>query len=166
LQLPYRDNDTWLSIEFAEGTTIVHDTIAILQCLPQGFQPAGVQTGLLIDEWTETLPQKQEVSGIAFNYDQPNSAPPSAILLAVTPAIAGKWQWNDLTATVLDTFERAKLRAVEPDIIDTIGGFSTPLPATISEFSTSGNGISLDYLFNIKYVADQVTTLSTTAFKG
>jgi uncharacterized coiled-coil DUF342 family protein len=166
LQLPYRDNDTWLSIEFAEGTTIVHDTIAIMQCLPQGFQPAGVQTGLLIDEWTETLPQKQEVSGIAFNYDQPNSAPPSAILLAVTPAIAGKWQWNDLTATVLDTFERAKLRAVEPDIIDTIGGFSTLLPATISEFSTSGNGISLDYLFNIKYVADQVTTLSTTAFKG
>lgn len=166
LQLPYRDNDTWLSIEFAEGTTIVHDTIAMMQCLPQGFQPAGIQTGLLIDEWTETLPQKEEVSGIAFNYDQPNSAPPSAILIAVTPAITGKWQWDDLATTVLDTFERAQLRAVEPDIIDTIGGFSTLLPATISEFSTSGNGISLDYLLNIQYVSDVVATLSTTALKG
>ena len=64
MQLPYRDQDTWLAIEFAEGTTIVHDTIALLQCLPQGFNPAGTLTGLLIDEWTETLPQKEEVSGI------------------------------------------------------------------------------------------------------
>ncbi|HEY7099775.1 MAG TPA: hypothetical protein VH437_23835 [Terriglobales bacterium] len=165
LQLPYRANDTWLSIEFDEGTTIVHDTIAMLQCLPQGFQSAGIQSGLLIDEWTETLPQKEEVSGITFNFDQPNSAPPSAILLAVSPTITGHWMWDDLAATVLDTFERAKLRAVEPDIIDTLGAFSTLLPATISEFSTSRNGISLDYLFNIQYVAEMVTTLSSAALK-
>jgi len=165
LQLPYRANDTWLSIEFAEGTSIVHDTIAMMQCLPQGFQPAGVQSGLLIDEWTETLPQKEEVSGITFNFDQPNSMPPSAILLAVTPTITGNWKWDDLAATVLDTLERAKLRAVEPDILDSMGGgFSTLLPATISEFSTSGNGISLDYLINIQFVAEKVATLS--ALKG
>jgi hypothetical protein len=166
LQLPYRANDTWLSIEFPEGTDITHDTIAMMQCLPQGFQPAGILSGLLVDEWTETLPQKEEVTGISFNYDQPNSAPPSAILLAVTPVITGNWKWDDLTGIILGTFERAKLRAVEPDMIDTMGGFSTLLPATISEFSTSGNGISLDYLFNIKYVADAVETLSTAALKG
>jgi hypothetical protein len=166
LQLPFRDQDTWLAIEFPEGTAIVHDTIAVLQCLPQGFKPSGTQIGLLIDEWTETLPQKEEVSGIAFNYDQPNSAPPSAILLAVTPQITGKWQWDDLANTVLDTMERAKLRAVEPDMIDTLGGFATLLPPTISEFNTSRNGISLDYLFNIKFVSDMVTTLSAAALKG
>ena len=132
LQLPFRDNDSWLGIEFPEGTAIVHDTIAMLQCVPQGFQPAATQTGLLIDEWTEALPQKEEVTGIAFNYDQPNSAPPSAILLAVTPEITGKWNWNNLTDTVLETIERAKLRAVEPDMIDTMGGFCTLLPTTIS----------------------------------
>jgi hypothetical protein len=166
LQLPFRDNDTWLSIEFPAGTAIVHDTIAMLQCLPQGFQPAATQTGLLIDEWTETLPQKEEVTGIAFNYDQPNSAPPSAILLATTPEITGKWQWDNLTDTVLETIERAKLRAVEPDMIDTMGGFATLLPSTISEFSTSKNGISLDYSWNIKFVADMVASLSTVSFKG
>jgi hypothetical protein len=166
LQLPFRDKDTWLSIEFPEGTAIVHDTIAMMQCLPQGFQPAAIQTGLLIDEWTETLPQKEEVTGIAFNYDQPNSAPPSAILLAVTPEITGKWQWNNLTETVLETIERAKLRAVEPDMIDTMGGFGTLLPSTISEFSTSKNSISLDYSRNIKLVADMVAAMSTVSFKG
>ena len=91
--------------------------------------------------------------------------PPSAILLAVTPTITGNWKWDDLAATVLDTLERAKLRAVEPDILDSMGGgFSTLLPATISEFSTSGNGISLDYLINIQFVAEKVATLS--ALKG
>jgi hypothetical protein len=161
LQLPFRDNDSWLGVEFPEGTAIVHDTLAILQCLPQGFQPSAVQSGLLIDEWTETLPQKNEVTGIAFNFDQPNSAPPSAILLAVTPEVTGKWHWDDLAETVLETIERAKLRAVEPDMVDKMGGFSTLLPSTISEFTTSKSGISLDYLLNVYAVAIAITTLST-----
>jgi hypothetical protein len=162
LQLPFRDNDSWLGVEFPEGTAIVHDTLAILQCLPQGFQPSAVQSGLLIDEWTETLPQKNEVTGIAFNFDQPNSAPPSAILLAVTPKVTGKWHWNDLAETVLETIERAKLRAVEPDMVDKMGGFSTLLPPTISEFTTSKSGISLDYLLNLQVVAVMIATLSSS----
>ncbi len=166
IQVPYRDQDSWLAIEFAEGTTIVHDTVALLQCLPQGFNPNGPLTGLLIDEWTETLPQKEEVSGIAFNFDQPNSAPPSAILLAVTPLEAGHWTWDNLASTVLDTFMRARLRAIEPDIIDTMGGFSTLLPATLSEFSTSRSSISLDYLLNINFVAEAVATLTAASVRS
>ncbi len=166
MQLPFRKNDSWLSIEFPAGTAIVHDTLAVLQCLPQGFQPAAVQTGLLIDDWTETMPQKEEVTGIAFNYDQPDSAPPSAILLATTPEITGKWRWDNLVETVLDTFERAKLRAVEPDMLETLGGFATLLPSTISEFSASQNGISLDYSRNIRIIADKVATLAAVSIKG
>ena len=82
IQLPYRANDTWLGVDFPENTNIVHDTISVLQCLPQGFAPAAAQCGFLIDEWTETLPKKDEVTGIGFNYDAPNSAPPAAVLLA------------------------------------------------------------------------------------
>lgn len=166
MQLPFRDNDTWLAVEFPKGTAIVHDTISMLQCLPHGFQPAAVQSGLLIDEWTETLPQRDEVTGITFNFDQPNSAPPSAILLAVTPEITGKWRWDNLAATVLDTMERAKLRAVEPDMIDSLKGFGTLLPSILSEFHTSPSGISLDYLLNVYVVAAMVATMNTTAGNG
>lgn len=160
IQLPFRDNDTWLAVEFPKGTAIVHDTISMLQCLPQGFQPAAVQCGLLIDEWTETLPQREEVTGITFNFDQPNSAPPSAILLTVTPEITGKWRWENLTASVLDTIERAKLRAVEPDMLDSLSGFGTLLPSIFSEFHTSPSGISLDYLLNINFVAGMVANMT------
>jgi len=163
MQLPFRDNDTWLAVEFPNGTAIIHDTISMLQCLPQGFQPAAAQCGLLIDEWTETLPQRDEVTGITFNFDQPNSAPPSAILLTVTPELTGKWRWENLTASVLDTIERAKLRAVEPDMIDSLSGFGTLLPSIHSEFHTSPSGISLDYLLNINFVAGMVASMTTKA---
>jgi hypothetical protein len=157
LQLPYRINDSWLATVFPETLDIVHDTIAVAQYLPQGFSPAGTMCGLLVDEWIETLPRREEVTGIAFNYNQPNSMPPSAILLAVTPQPTGHWQWDHLAATVLDTFERARLRAVEPDMLDTLAGFGTLLPATLAEFSTGKNSIALDYLFNVAEVYQAAT---------
>ena len=114
-----------------------NDTIAMVQYLPQGFAAAGSLCGLLVDEWVETVPRREEVTGIAFNYNQPNSMPPAAILLAVTPQETGRWQWNHLAGTVLDTMERARLRAVEPDMIDTLAAIGTLLPSTLGEFSTS-----------------------------
>jgi len=163
MQVPYRDNDSWLSVEFPEGTTVVHDTLAVVQCLPQGLAPVTLQSGLLVDEWTESLPRKEEVTGIGFNYDQPNSSPPAAILLAITPQLTGKWHWEDLTATVLDTFERAKLRAVEPDMIEQLSGIGALVPTTISEFSTERSTISLDYSLNVKAISEQAASLLTTA---
>lgn len=165
LQLPFRAGDTWLGMEFPGTMDLVHDTIAFVQCLPQGFQPAAAQAGLLIDEWMEMLPKQEEVTGIAFNFDQPNSAPPSALLLAVTPEITGKWTWDNLTATVLDTMERARLRAVEPDMIETLKGFATLIPSTIAEFSTGRSTVSLDYLLNIQFIADSIAVLAATGVK-
>jgi hypothetical protein len=150
-------------VEFPEGTTVVHDTLAVVQCLPQGLAPVTLQSGLLVDEWTESLPRKEEVTGIGFNYDQPNSSPPAAILLAITPQLTGKWHWEDLTATVLDTFERAKLRAVEPDMIEQLSGIGALVPTTISEFSTERSTISLDYSLNVKAISEQAASLLTTA---
>ena len=46
---------------------------------------------------------------------------------------------------VLDTFRRARLRAVEPDAIGELSGIGTLLPAVVAEFSTSAASVSLDY---------------------
>ena len=145
LQLPFRTGDSWLGVQYPPATEVLHDTISVVQHLPQGFTPADAQCGLLIDEWTETVPTREEVTGLAFNYDAPNSAPPQALLLTVSPDETGSWSWNDLVDSVLDTFRRARLRAVEPDRIDTLPGIGTLLPAVIAEFSTSRGSVSLDY---------------------
>jgi hypothetical protein len=106
------------------------------------------------------------VTGIAFNYDQPNSSPPSAILMAVTPTVTGNWKWENLTETILDTIERAKLRAVEPDMLEKLNGFATLLPSTIAEFSTGKNTISLDYSLNLKFIYEKVAQLSAATPKA
>jgi hypothetical protein len=159
-QLPYRDNDTWLAIAFPEGTSIDHDTISVISYEPQGFDASGPQCGLLVDDWTEAIPNKEEVTGITFNYNQPNSCPPQALLLAMSPQETGNWTWDDLVATIMDTFDRAKRRAVEPDMVDKMQGISTLLPALLSEFSTGKNNISLDLALNINFMLDQVSALT------
>ena len=45
IQLPFRTGDSWLGVEFPEGAEVVHDTVAVVQHLPQGFTPAGTQSG-------------------------------------------------------------------------------------------------------------------------
>ena len=72
----------------------------------------------MLDEWVEIIPVKEETSGIVFNYNQPNATPPQSILLAVTPSLTNRWEWDDLVHTIIDTVELGKIRAVEPDHIN------------------------------------------------
>jgi hypothetical protein len=145
---------------------VVHDTISIVQHLPQGFEPAAAQCGLLIDEWVESIPNRTEVTGIAFNFNAPNSAPPQSLLLAVTPNETGSWEWDDLVDSVLDTFRRARLRAVEPDMLGDLAGIGTLLPAVVAEFGTSAASVSLDYSFVLTAIAEPVIAMATPAAAG
>jgi len=84
------------------------------------------------------------------------------VLLAVTPEVTGHWTWDHLVDGILDTYSRARLRAVEPDQIDALGLVTTFLPAVISEFSTSKTNISLDYALNIAFVSQAFDTIMAT----
>ncbi len=127
---------SWLGARFPSAMEVLHDTVSMVQHLPQGFDATGAQFGLLIDEWIESVPTREEVTGLTFNFNAPNSAPPQALLLAVTPQVTGHWGWDDLVDTVLDTFRRARMRAVEPDRLGDIPGIGTLLPALVAEFCT------------------------------
>ena len=162
LQLPFREGDTWLGAEYPPALEVLHDTLSIVQHLPQGFTEAGPQCGLLIDEWTESVPSRDAVTGLCFNFNAPNSAPPQALLLAVTPHETGSWTWDDLVDSVLDTFRRARLRAVEPDAIGGLSGIGTLLPALVAEFSTSAASVSLDYSMAVSEIRIPVLAMAVS----
>ncbi len=166
IQLPFRTGDSWLGAEFPATMQVTHDTVSMAQHLPQGFTAAGPQCGLIIDEWVESVPTREEVTGITFNYNAPNSAPPQAILLAVTPHETGSWDWDDLVESVLDTFRRAKLRAVEPDSIGNQAGIGTLLPAVVAEFSTSAASVSLDYSMVLAEIRMPVLAMAANRTDG
>ena len=166
IQLPFRTGDSWLGEEYPPTMQVVHDTVSMVQHLPQGFASAAPQCGLLIDEWIESVPTREEVTGLTFNFNAPNSAPPQAVLLAVTPNETGSWSWDDLVDTVLDTFRRAKLRAVEPDSLGELPGIGTLLPAVIAEFSTSAASVSLDYSMMLTEIRLPVLAMTVTTAGG
>jgi hypothetical protein len=57
------------------------------------------------------------------------------VLVAVSPTIKGHWAWDDLVETLIDTFNRAKRRAVEPDFLRTTP-YAQVLPAVLSTFTS------------------------------
>jgi len=132
VQLPLRVGDPWIG---AEWTTPPADgEILSVMTLDAPASVGGDLEGLLIDEWTETVPTARETTGLAFHFDRPNAVAPQALLLAVPPAADGRWQWSELVAIVLDTFRQARLRAVEPDLVTASPLFQI-LPTAVMPFT-------------------------------
>lgn len=171
VQLPYRDKDSWLAVEFPENDpltgepfSILRDTLSLVVHGTAAFQAGSLRCGILIDEWNETIPAREQNTGIAFHYNRPNAMPPQSLLLAVPSELKGHWTWDELVNILNDTLRRAKLRAVEPDLID--GNMDYPelsvlLPAIISEFSQYDLNVSLDLRLNLAVMAPMLTTLYT-----
>ncbi|WP_221392470.1 hypothetical protein [Dyadobacter sp. NIV53] len=128
-------HDHWLGIEFPAGYLPEEDKLSLIVMNAEAALTgaAGInKIGLLLDEWAEIIPNPVEMTGIAFNYDQPDAKAPNTLLLAVTPKQTGKWSWDDLAETLNDTLEMAKNRAVEPEQLeDTV--FGQILPGLLTE---------------------------------
>jgi hypothetical protein len=145
LQLPFDAKAHWIAVEFPEVPADRLDDpnafvprgefLSIVRELPAGYDAGGAQAGLLVDEWNEVIPNRVETTGIAVHYDQPNTEPPQCVLVAVSPTIKGHWEWDHLVDTLIDTFDRARRRAVEPDFLRTTP-YAQLLPAVLSTFTS------------------------------
>jgi hypothetical protein len=134
LQVPFNATGKWIGREFGEDYDLKNDTVSVMlhSATPPAFDAQ--LCGLLVDEWTEVIPERAVNAGISFHFDRPNAMPPQALLLAVPPKIQGHWVWDDLMAILHDTLDRSKLRAVEPNQLAKGATFQT-LPAVLTEFT-------------------------------
>lgn len=149
LQLPFDKKAHWIALEFPEvkpeqlddENSFVPrgDFLSVVRQLPNEYDASTAQSGLLIDEWNEVIPNSIETTGIAIHYNQPNTEPPQCLLMAVSPNVNGRWEWDDLVDTVIDTFDRAKRRAVEPDFLRPTAYWQL-LPAILSSFTSYPHG--------------------------
>ncbi len=152
-QMPLKENDSWLAVEFPEIDARTgepfdpkDDTICLAIHGDHAHKTAALQSALVVDEWTEFIPNRKEVTGIAFNYDQPNATAPNALLLAVEPTGAKTWNWDILMGILDDTLRRVKSRAVEPSQLLEDIALDTLSPMTVANFDLQKTGVSLDYL--------------------
>ncbi|TAK32845.1 MAG: hypothetical protein EPO28_17505 [Saprospiraceae bacterium] len=135
LQVPFNAGGRWIGKEFGEDYDLQNDTVSVMlhTATPPAFDAQ--LCGLLLEEWTEVIPERAINAGISFHFDRPNAMPPQTLLLAVPPQIKGHWTWDDLIAILQDTLDRSKLRAVEPDQLAKSPAFQT-LPAVLTEFTS------------------------------
>ncbi len=133
MQLPYVQGEKWVGETFSESQRRTERMSLVLHQVPT--DPSGLQAGWLLDEWTELIPVSNETTGVSFHYNRPNATPPQAVLVAVAPKLKGKWTWEELVNILTDTLDRAKSRAIEPDMLNNTDYFQA-LPAVLNDFST------------------------------
>lgn len=157
LQFPIRDNARWLAMKFIDNSedidkyikSLEGDSLLYTAHFAKDFDSTKPFCGIVIDEWTEVVPLKNETTGVAFHYDQPNSEPPQTMLLVTPSQINGKWEWGDVIGAMEETLAMTKKRAVEPSMIDStkFGQFlPTTLMAVSSHWITVAMNLSLNNL--------------------
>lgn len=129
-QLPFQTQDRWVALPPKSDQPFPRGRVSLVAQM-SSTQPLRFDqpfAGLLIDEWVETVPSPGETTGVTFHYDQPNNAPPQALLLAVPADRRTTWDLNSLEAVLQETMDLARLRAVAPDSGDEMIWVEDQLP--------------------------------------
>lgn len=147
VQLPFKSADSWLALAYPPTYVIESDRLLYTAHYAVAFDKTKPQCGLLLDEWTEVIPAREETIGVAFHYDRPNSEPPQVMLLAMPSDFKGAWQWQDLVNILHETLDMTKKRAIEPDNIDK-WNYARFLPAVVSSMTVYPLTSSLNFAFN------------------
>ena len=140
-QLPHTPGTPWIGSKV--GAALPRGEWLSLTLFDSAFLANPLQAGLMLDDWTETIPADRETTGVSFNFNRPNAVAPHAVLVAVPPVLRGNWEWEDLVGSVNEALNLAKVRAVEIDqLIDRSpaqgppnGNYFQTLPAILSEFT-------------------------------
>jgi len=140
-QLPHRPGQRWIGLEIPPGSTVTEGCLSLVLQGAAGIDFTQAIAGLLVDEWVEMLPSRNETTAIAFQFDPPDSCAPQALLLAVPPAPGQDWTLGSLNQVLLETLDLARLRAVDPA---SLGAIAQYLPATYLAFNADGDAVATD----------------------
>ena len=105
LQLPHVPATGGSGSMFPQDRTLEADRLLYTAHFAAPFDPAQRLCGLLLDEWTETIPASEVDTGIALHYDRPNAEAPQTMLLVTPTEFRGAWQWDDLVDALNETLD-------------------------------------------------------------
>lgn len=114
--------------------------LSLLADAPDGLDPGAGITGLLLDDWTETMARRaplgpngpvvsQTTAGVAIHADAPGAEPPQTLLLALSPD-GKRWTEDGLCDFLSDVLDLAKARLVT---LETLPLAARVLPAIYTQ---------------------------------
>jgi hypothetical protein len=140
-QLPHVPGQRWAALTPAAGEPVTAE-LAIVLHSTGSLDAAASLAGFLCDEWTETIPDAEAVTGLSFHYDAPGARAPNTVLLAVpADAQAMTWSFDEVLDVVREASALSKIRLVGPRQLDALGIL---LPTTYLPQNTLGDVPSVD----------------------
>jgi hypothetical protein len=119
-QLPFAAGERWAALPFA-GAAQPRGRTAFTLFSYGTAAPAAASTewrGVMLDEWMEIVPQPSEQTGVAFHFDYPIAEAGQSILIAVPSSAGANWSYDDILATLNETLDLAKIRAVDAERLE------------------------------------------------
>ena len=143
-QLPLRPADRWVGLPAKPEVQIPAGRLSLVVHLPEPVDLALPIAGLLVDEWIEVVPSANETTGLVFQYNQPDSIAPQAILVAVhpNPELQSFWSFPWLLQLLRETLGLVHMRAVPPELLDETAHY---LPAAYLAMNAAGDTVSTDF---------------------
>lgn len=87
---------------------------------------------LLIDQWSEFIPNAEETTGIAIHYPAPKIQAPNAVLIAVPSTLnTSRWSVEELGQTIASTLSLLRMRMVNSEQVQQNSDLSPYLPLSI-----------------------------------
>jgi hypothetical protein len=141
-QLPFAAGDRWVGLPRVAGTPLRPGKLSLALHTPAAVDAAQPLRGVLVDEWTEVVPNARETTAITFQLDPPDAVAPQSVLLAVPPVPGADWTPDTLLHVLEETLDLAKLRAVDAEIL---GEAAQYLPALYLAFNARDHAVSTDF---------------------
>jgi hypothetical protein len=79
------------------------------------FAPGSRLSGLVVDDWTEVVPEAQAATSLTYQADAPPARAPQAVLLGVVPDTAHGWDVDTVADLVLEAMDLTRLRTVDAE---------------------------------------------------
>ncbi|MEU4220219.1 hypothetical protein [Actinoplanes sp. NPDC026623] len=141
-QVPYAAGDSWAGLPRTAATPAGSRLSLVVHAAPGAT--FGSAAGLVLDEWTEVVPNTRETTAVAYHFDTPSATAPQAVLVAVPPDDRPVWSLDLIERTLLEAMDLARLRLVDfealhpidPDALTDIGQF---LPAAYFAANPAGD---------------------------
>lgn len=142
-QLPYVSGERWVGLPPLAGAQLLPGKLSLVVQPLAPIDAALPLSGVFVDEWVEIVPNTEETTALAFQYDPPNAFAPQNVLVAVPPVPGEEWTNETLRRVLLETLDLAKLRAVDPSLL---GAAAQYLPALYIPFNERDDAVSTDFV--------------------
>jgi hypothetical protein len=143
VQLPVAAGARWGALPFLSDADRVASRLSLVLERPSAPAATDVWYGLVVDEWVELIPNPTESTGLALHYDDPGAEAAQAVLIAVPPLPdARQWDIDTVIDTLNETFDLAKLRAVDLSLLGELGQL---LPAIFFAANNNDDTITIKW---------------------